>query len=96
MCAHAMQVAADTQVDELISQLSHLTQPEATDGQADGDSQTENLIAQVQSMLSCVAPLGRQLHPVNSTARSISARGSQLVGTCCLACNVPSELLILV
>ena len=47
-----MQVAADTQVDELISQLSHLTQPEATgsdDRDGQGGSQTENLIAQVQS-----------------------------------------------
>ncbi len=53
MCAHAVQVAADTQVDELITQLSHLTQPEATgsDGQNEEGSQTENLIAQVSSRI---------------------------------------------
>ena len=48
MFAYAVQVAADTQLDELISQLSHLTQPEAT-GSDEGGSQTEKLIAQVQS-----------------------------------------------
>ncbi len=84
MCAHAVQVAADTQVDELISQLSHLTQPEATgsDGQNEEGSQTENLIAQVQSqtrpsalqhMLSRITSLGRQLPPGTSYCIASSA-----------------------
>jgi hypothetical protein len=67
----AAQVAADTQVDHLISQLSQLTQQDAAGGSgADMDGSqggTEALISEV-------------------TARLVSDSGAHLIATCMISC----------